>query len=126
MKNKLEDVHAIAEAYLIEIGATNIPRVIHGTRSKQSYYGENLHQFTTRVEAERERRYEVADIPETFVLQSGKKFFYGFKGDETKWTYDRNLAFKFNRTDVDIAINDLESLGFSVTKFPVLIAESSL
>jgi len=118
-----EDVHVIAEAYLKEIGANNIPVVQHHNRFKQVYYGETVQQFTKRIEVERQRRYEIEAKTATYILQSGKKYFYGFKGEDTKWTYEPRLAMKLTDTDVAEMANDLENLGFTVTK---LVSPESL
>jgi len=119
-----EDVHVIAEAYLKEIGANNIPVVQHHNRFKQVYYGETVQQFTKRIEVERQRRYEIEAKTATYNLQSGKKYFYGFnKYLEAKWTYDARLAMKLTDTDVAEMANDLENLGFTVTK---LVSPESL
>lgn len=113
-----DDVHSVAEAYLKDIGATNIPHVIHGTRFKASAYVETPRQFTKRIEMEKEKRYEVDVVPEKFVVKSGHRYFYGFKGEEAKWTYDSKLAFVFNEVGVGMALDELESLKFEVTKYP--------
>lgn len=117
-----EDVHTLAEAYLKELHAEGRTghRVIHSDRCKcEPAYIEDTLAFVRRVQEEhKNRRYEVKDLPTRYVLMSGKKYFYDFKGHEIMWTYDINLAHTEHAFTVEGLICLLESYDVEVTKLP--------
>jgi hypothetical protein len=58
------------------------------------------------------------DMPDKFVLQHNKKYFYGFKNSEAKWTHEIRLALSLSEIEADALMQWLEAFGTPTHRFP--------
>ena len=129
-----DSISELAAAYLREVtgkGDMKHVRVEHADVKYKptTVYGEDIRdyiekldkEFKTQRNAEKDpivHRYDVDDIPDKFVLKHGKKFFYGFKRSEVKWTHEMRLALEITDIEAEALSVWLEQFGTPVTKFP--------
>jgi hypothetical protein len=131
-----ESISELAAAYLREItgnGEMKYVRVEHAEAKYKSttIYGEDIRDYIEKLDkeykaqqkAEKEpkstsQRYDVDDVPDKFVLKHGKKFFYGFKRSEVKWTHDIRLALAVAEFEAEALSTWFEHFEIPVTKFP--------
>jgi hypothetical protein len=76
-----------------------------------SYYEGDTLDFVASHEVEGIHTPPVID---KFVLQNDKKFFYGMKGNNAKWTYDCHLALTITKFEADAFAFWLATRGITV------------
>jgi hypothetical protein len=122
-----ETVDVVAQSFLKQLvkkGMKPVP-VQHA-----NFYGETYVESIQRMDREFRRnqrlpqerpteRFEIneKDVPDKFVLKCHKKYFYGFKGSETKWTYESRLALRLSEIEAQALMGWLAEFGTPVNRF---------
>ena len=122
-----ETVDAVAQLFLKQLAGNGMKSV---PVQHSSFYGETYVESVCRMDQEFRRnqrlpqerpveRFEISekDIPDKFVLKESKKYFYGFKGSETKWTYESRLALRLSEIEAHALMSWLEAFGTPVKRF---------
>jgi hypothetical protein len=116
----INEVNHVAEQYLQHLDRLGMKPTPVEHRGHSFYDGGNQF-FVNRVDEEFKdlnQRYDVGYTASKFILKSNKKYFYGFKASEARWTYDIRLALSLNDIEADALIYWLDTFGTPAIKFP--------
>jgi hypothetical protein len=117
-----ETVDSVAQGFLKHLSAKGMKSV---PVQHTSFYSETEAEAVQRMDREFKKnlrtpphRFEITveDGPDKFILKHGKKYFYGFKGSETKWTYEPRLAQAVSEIEADALKNWMEVFGTPVVR----------
>jgi hypothetical protein len=115
-----ETVDSVAQEFLKHLSAKGMKSV---PVQHTSFYRETEAEAVQRMDREFKKntqtpshRFEIMDenVSERFILKHGKKYFYGFKGSETKWTYEPRLAQAVSEVEADALKDWMEVFGTPV------------
>jgi hypothetical protein len=137
MSEPVNNLDLLAQKYirlLVNHGMKSVPVYHQDSHIRVGkVYGESATDFVKRIDKEfkkdrwdrydkdaRPERFDIGDgdVVDKFVLQCGKKYFYGLHSSEIKWTYEPKLALKVTDLEARALGFWLEEFGTPVTRYP--------